>query len=1256
MGLCAGVARADVLYVSPGGDDVTGDGSEAAPWRTIQHAIDQAVSGDLIQLADATYTGAGNRDLAIGAKSLTLMSAGGDPEACTIDAELDATGSGWVIDVDAGGSLTTSFVGLTITGGVVGGIRGSSPVTLENCTLDGMGVGVADLWGYGVAAENCRFVGCGKGLLMTQNETYNVIRGCSFVGNVVGVGGVGGKSEGGAVCTGGAAKQVSATFEDCVFDANGYGVNVELNGGFLRCEFLGNTEAAARFAVAGAVAFDDCRIHDNPGDGVVFDAGGLTLTETEIAGNGGVGLDIRVQDFGWPGTVDITRCTVADNGSGIAGRNSSDVAVTSTIVAFNSGEGLADEGAAYANCNVFANGPDAAPDSWLAGIDDNISSDPLFCDAMDGDYALASNSQCAAAELIGAHDVGCDATSFLENTPAVLAATASAAGPAWGDFDDDGDWDVYLPAVDGAGVLAANDGGLSFHDATSAPLDAVCASTAASWGDYDNDGLPDLYVAQTGPTAPNRLFRNLGGGAFEDFPDPCVADPGESRGVSWVDYDRDGFLDLYVPNVDGSNLLLRNDRGQGFSDRTPPALDCPGNSQTAAWGDYDNDGDADLYLVAADGPNQLFVNDGGLFTDVAEGVLADAGSGRGAAWGDYNNDGYLDLFLTNWGADQRLLAGGPGGAFRDVPGLPLGDSLDGRGIAWGDYDNDGDLDLFLTFSSSANVLLRNDGADMFTAVEEARLAENADSVGAAWCDADQDGDLDLYVVNDGTANRLYENIGDGGRHWLRVKLRGTFANSLGIGARVRIVTAAGAQIREINGNAGYVTQEPNLAAFGLGDATVVDTLRITWPLPSYTGLRDTVLTAVPVDTMLVIEEIGDPYFGARIVVDAAPDSVSTPWRLEAPGGVVYTGVSDTTLSFLTPGDYVHIWQPGVGWAPAWPETVAVSLPPDGLVTVSGTYGREPYITSVTDVPDDQGGQVRLTWNRSAEDAPGTALTVTGYGVFRCLDEGARGVDPMCEPEGWEFLTSVDARADTTYHYVAPTLRDSTAAAGIQWSTFLVRAVTTDDLVYLDSRPAAGYSVDNLAPAAPTGVDVAYAHGGNTLTWVASVDGDVDRYEIHRVPVGSGQPEPDAVPAFTTETPGWTDDTVGADAWDHAYWLRAVDVAGNRSTFAGTQTVSEVGDAILPRAYVLGAAVPNPFNPATTIRFSLPCAAAVSLRIYDMRGRLIHSLVDGATLLPGRHQRVWRGEDDRGRQAAAGVYFYRLETRDFIQTRQMTLVK
>ena len=85
-------------------------------------------------------------------------------------------------------------------------------------------------------------------------------------------------------------------------------------------------------------------------------------------------------------------------------------------------------------------------------------------------------------------------------------------------------------------------------------------------------------------------------------------------------------------------------------------------------------------------------------------------------------------------------------------------------------------------------------------------------------------------------------------------------------------------------------------------------------------------------------------------------------------------------------------------------------------------------------------------------------------------------------------------------------------------------------------------------------------------------------------------------------------------------------------------------------------MPNPFNPATTIRFSLPRAAAVSLRIYDMRGRLIHSLVDGATLLPGRHQRVWRGEDDRGRQAAAGVYFYRLETRDFIQTRQMTLVK
>ncbi len=220
----------------------------------------------------------------------------------------------------------------------------------------------------------------------------------------------------------------------------------------------------------------------------------------------------------------------------------------------------------------------------------------------------------------------------------VVSGTSDAEvsiGVGWADFDNDGDVDLYVARYNAPNRLYRNNGDGTFTDVgASSGTDDAGRGFAVPWGDYDNDGDLDLYLANDG--TPNRLYRN-DGGVFTDVGAASGTDhTAQSHGAAWADYDHDGDIDLYVSIFfHTANRLYRNNGDGTFTDvGAASGTDDAGNGQGVAWGDYDNDGDADLYVANYGSGNRLYRNDGdGTFTDVAAASgTDDALLGFGVAW------------------------------------------------------------------------------------------------------------------------------------------------------------------------------------------------------------------------------------------------------------------------------------------------------------------------------------------------------------------------------------------------------------------------------------------------------------------------------------------------------------------------------------------------------------------------------------------------------------------------------------------------
>jgi ASPIC/UnbV protein/VCBS repeat protein/flagellar hook capping protein FlgD len=241
-----------------------------------------------------------------------------------------------------------------------------------------------------------------------------------------------------------------------------------------------------------------------------------------------------------------------------------------------------------------------------------------------------------------------------------------AQSAAWADYDRDGDLDLFVTHYEEPNKLYRNDGNGILHDVTPASLAAnPQRSAGAAWGDFDNDGDPDLYV---GGHTQGHLFRN-DAGTFVDVTALSLGALGKAgvNGVAWGDCDSDGDLDLYLARDLNSSRLIRNDCTPGvvnFIDYYNVVVRDPGAGEGVTWIDYDADGDLDIFLAkagadnASGAPNALFRNNGwgDSYTDVSAGPVLQVANSRGVACGDYDGNGTPDLYVANWGSSNQMLS------------------------------------------------------------------------------------------------------------------------------------------------------------------------------------------------------------------------------------------------------------------------------------------------------------------------------------------------------------------------------------------------------------------------------------------------------------------------------------------------------------------------------------------------------------------------------------------------------------------------
>jgi hypothetical protein len=435
---------------------------------------------------------------------------------------------------------------------------------------------------------------------------------------------------------------------------------------------------------------------------------------------------------------------------------------------------------------------------------------------------------------------------------------------AWGDYDNDGFPDLFVGnSYKANNSLFHNNGDGTFTKVTNSAVGDIVTDIVnchgCAWGDYNNDGFVDMIVSQTNGKL--RLYKNNGDGTFTGVnsagsgDDSSVFNRTDARHtVAWADYDNDGLLDfaVVVHGPNGRNRLYHNNGDGTFTEARDSVISQdPADWDGLAWGDYDNDGYPDLFVANFGGTNILYHNNGdGTFTKVAGSVVGrDEGSFAGAAWGDYDNDGYLDLFVSCQDSGPNLLFHNNGdGTFTKITNGPIANGNHGRGCVWGDYDNDGWLDLFVNRGSpygsggagETNALYQNNGDGTFTEITNSVVvADVGQGQACAWGDYDNDGFPDLFVANGGflvglhkQANFLYRNNGNS-NNWIVFTLAGTVSNRSAVGAKVRLkARIAGKvfwQMREISGGGNGGGQNDLRASFGLGDATLVDTVRIEWP-------------------------------------------------------------------------------------------------------------------------------------------------------------------------------------------------------------------------------------------------------------------------------------------------------------------------------------------------------------------------------------------------------------------------------------------
>jgi len=487
---------------------------------------------------------------------------------------------------------------------------------------------------------------------------------------------------------------------------------------------------------------------------------------------------------------------------------------------------------------------------------------------------------------------------------------STGAGAVWFDYNNDGLMDLYvvsgkplgagmhpyplrhMPQVTPHNHLYRNLGNGKFADVTEqAGVGGDLFSMAAVAADFDNDGYTDLLVTGYGRVI---LYRNKGDGTFEDVTEKAgIHVSGWSIGAAWLDYDHDGCVDLFIgryvkfdPNYHAyyaadnypgpldyapqSNVLLHNNCNGTFTDVSEKSgiSGYKGRAMGVTAADFDGDGYADIYVANDKTENFLFHNrKDGTFEEIAEsagvayGQSGENTSAMGPVFLDFDHTGRVDLWVSD-SKYNRLMRNLGNLKFEDVTERAGISQLAAQYVSWGtgvyDFDNDGRDDIFIAHGGLIHMVPQEH--TVFRGVGDWKFEDvslsggpffEVKSVarGAAFADYDNDGKMDAFIVNLGSPAFLLHNTSPAPNHWIEVKLTGHKSNRDGIGAQVEVLAGGERQRRERTGGSGYLSQDDPRVHFGLGTATKIDRLTVTWP----SGIKQ-VMQNLPVDRIMTVEE------------------------------------------------------------------------------------------------------------------------------------------------------------------------------------------------------------------------------------------------------------------------------------------------------------------------------------------------------------------------------------------------------------------